>query len=282
MTASGDEVFDAGDIAYWDGVRCVRESAGNLPLGVVVEPKQAGGDVVRVKLGIVFSGAMGGGGGGTPGQAATIRIGKVTTVAAEQNADVKNSGTSNAAVLNFDIPRGADGAPGRDGTPGTNGRDGAPGADGRDGAPGKDGADGTDGKSAFEAARDAGYNGTEVEFNAALRAAGWLKADGAGDKYLADDGTYKAVAGGGGGSATISAEPNNRLSVKSDGLYADGIGIDELTKIDGDLPTEQTMAAFNAHLAATYVKMEELSEIDFGDLEARIAALEAKVNGGAA
>lgn len=446
------ERFEIGDIVYWDGTQAVRTAGGATPLGVCTAPKEVGEDVVAVKIGLVFSGAMGGGGvGGTPGQAATIRIGKVTTVAAEQNADVKNSGTSNAAVLDFDIPRGADGASGRDGTPGTNGRDGAPGADGRDGADGKDGIDGkdgatptlvmgtvsqvapaapltatltettpgsheyrlslsipagaqgenavaalnprgqysqtttyvkndyvtassgdtyvlfadtstgqdpttttgiwqlialrgakgepgaqgppgnkgdpgspgadgrngvdgrdgvdglngrngvdgrdgtpgrdgadgrdgtpgrngVDGKSAFEAAQEGGYTGTEADFNAALLAAGWLKADGDGTKYLADDGTYKEVAGGGGGgNITISAEPNNKLSKKSDGFYADGVSIDELTKIDGDLPTEQTMQAFNAYLAATYVKEEDLTKVDFDSLVARVAALEAKV-----
>lgn len=39
------------------------------------------------------------------------------------------------------------------------GKDGAPGADGRDGAPGK---------SAYQAAKEKGYTGTEEEFNAAL------------------------------------------------------------------------------------------------------------------
>ena len=39
--------------------------------------------------------------------------------------------------------------------------DGQPGADGKDGEPGKDGADG---KSAYQYARDGGYNGTEAEF----------------------------------------------------------------------------------------------------------------------
>lgn len=41
---------------------------------------------------------------------------------------------------------------------------------------GKDGTDGTDGKSAYEAAQDAGYTGTEDEFNADLATVG-TKAD---------------------------------------------------------------------------------------------------------
>ena len=65
---------------------------------------------------------------GAPGQAATITVGTTTTGNAGTNASVTNSGTSSAAVLNFVIPRGADGAPGQDGA---DGADGAPGADGQ-------------------------------------------------------------------------------------------------------------------------------------------------------
>ena len=62
---------------------------------------------------------------GADGQAATITVGSTTTGSAGTNASVTNSGTSSAAVLDFVIPRGADGAPGADG------QDGAPGADGQ-------------------------------------------------------------------------------------------------------------------------------------------------------
>lgn len=53
---------------------------------------------------------------GPPGPAATVAVGSVTTVAAGQPATVTNSGTSSAAVFNFEIPRGEDGPPGS--TPG--------------------------------------------------------------------------------------------------------------------------------------------------------------------
>ena len=52
------------------------------------------------------SGGTGGTGGtGTPGLAATIKVGTVVSGAA---ASVMNVGTSNAAVLNFVLPKGAD------------------------------------------------------------------------------------------------------------------------------------------------------------------------------
>lgn len=46
---------------------------------------------------------------GQDGAAATVSVGTTTTGAAGTNASVTNSGTSSAAVLNFTIPRGADG-----------------------------------------------------------------------------------------------------------------------------------------------------------------------------
>lgn len=49
---------------------------------------------------------------GAPGAAATIHIGNVVTGAPGTNVVVTNSGTSSAAVLNFQIPRGTPGADG--------------------------------------------------------------------------------------------------------------------------------------------------------------------------
>lgn len=74
---------------------------------------------------LVADGTGSGGGTGTGGQAATIRIGTVTTLRYNQNATVVNSGTSTAAVLDFGIPRG---------------------------------------KSVYEYAVEGGYEGTEQEF----------------------------------------------------------------------------------------------------------------------
>lgn len=46
---------------------------------------------------------------GPSGSAATVAVGTTTTGAAGTNANVQNSGTQSAAVLNFTIPKGADG-----------------------------------------------------------------------------------------------------------------------------------------------------------------------------
>lgn len=58
---------------------------------------------------------------GADGAAATVTVGTVTTGAAGTAAAVVNAGTANAAVLNFTIPRGADGEKGADGAAGADG-----------------------------------------------------------------------------------------------------------------------------------------------------------------
>ena len=57
--------------------------------------------------------------------AATITVGNTTTGNAGTSASVINSGTSSAVVLNFTIPKGADGAQGIQGPAGPAGADGA-------------------------------------------------------------------------------------------------------------------------------------------------------------
>lgn len=61
---------------------------------------------------------------GVPGAAATIRVGAVATGEPGTQAQVINTGTENAAVLQFTIPQGR---PGADGMDGKDGRDGEPG-----------------------------------------------------------------------------------------------------------------------------------------------------------
>lgn len=70
--------------------------------------------------------------------ATTVNVGATTTLPAGSDATVTNSGTEQNAILDFGIPKGADGS------------------------------DGADGKSAYEQAVEGGYEGTEEEFEAAL------------------------------------------------------------------------------------------------------------------
>ena len=77
---------------------------------------------------------------GDPGAAATVAVGAVTTGAPGSSATVVNSGSSQAAVLDFAIPRGATGSAGAAGVDGQDGADGATGATGPMGATGATGA----------------------------------------------------------------------------------------------------------------------------------------------
>lgn len=64
---------------------------------------------------------------GPAGPAATIAVGTVTTGAPGTPAVVTDNGTPSAAIFDFIIPRGADGAPGVAGAPGPQGPAGPPG-----------------------------------------------------------------------------------------------------------------------------------------------------------
>jgi hypothetical protein len=59
---------------------------------------------------------------GLPGAAATVQVGPTTTVPAGTPASVANSGTPEAAVLNFSIPQGPMGLPGASGPAGISNR----------------------------------------------------------------------------------------------------------------------------------------------------------------
>ena len=101
--------FKAGDM----GISIVTVTDRNNSHGFMVfsaladEPDQPAGTLhVRFIAGI-YNGKD-----GIDGQGATIAVGEVTTGAAGTQASVTNSGTENAAVFDFTIPRGADGASG--------------------------------------------------------------------------------------------------------------------------------------------------------------------------
>ena len=76
---------------------------------------------------------------GIPGEAATVQVGTVTTGEEGTQAVVTNAGTSNAAVLNFTIPKGATGATGPQGIQGEKGDTGATGPQGPQGEKGEPG-----------------------------------------------------------------------------------------------------------------------------------------------
>lgn len=96
---------------------------------------------------------------------------------------------------------------------------------GADGAQGPAGTNGVDGKSAYQTATDAGYTGTEAEFNAALKTldgapflplAGGIMAEGALIKWQTDN-NYVAMSGAG-GMLSISSKIGAQIS--TDGIFA--------------------------------------------------------------
>ena len=92
-----------------------------------------GKEISRSKL------PTGAGGGGEPGKAATIQVGQVTTGEPGSEAQVTNSGSENAAVFDFVIPRGEPGPKGDTGAAGPQGERGEQGPAGADGAQGLQG-----------------------------------------------------------------------------------------------------------------------------------------------
>lgn len=76
---------------------------------------------------------------GPQGPAGTIKVGKVTSLAAGATPTVTNTGTDAAAVLNFGIPKGEKGDTGEKGDKGETGATGATGAPGATGATGPKG-----------------------------------------------------------------------------------------------------------------------------------------------
>ena len=69
----------------------------------------------------VMAQAGGAGPTGAAGVAASVQVGTVTTLAAGAQATVSNSGTAEAAVLNFGVPQGAQGVAGSGGSSGGGG-----------------------------------------------------------------------------------------------------------------------------------------------------------------
>ena len=119
---------------------------------------------------------------GKDGAAATISVGTVTTGAPGSSASVVNAGTSNAAVLNFTIPRGATGEQGPKGDTGPAGQDGAQGPAGQDGAQGPKGDTGPQGETG-----PAGASATINGVNAlTLNATGGLSGSQSGSTYTLD------------------------------------------------------------------------------------------------
>lgn len=84
-----------------DGNLWIDANSSDLDLYILVSS-------VWTDTGVNLKGATGA--TGAAGDAATIAVGTVTTVAAGEDATVTNVGTSSAAIFDFEIPQGEDGA----------------------------------------------------------------------------------------------------------------------------------------------------------------------------
>lgn len=93
---------------------------------------------------------------GPPGAAATVTVGTTATGEPGTQAQVTNSGTGSAAVLDFVVPRGAAGAQGPQGPAGPEGPAGPQGPKGDTGETGPQGADGRQGPAGQDG-EDGGY-----------------------------------------------------------------------------------------------------------------------------
>lgn len=133
---------------------------------------------------------------GPQGMAATIEIGNVTTGEAGTQASVVNKGTLTEAVFDFTIPRGIQGVQGEQGIQGIQGIQGEVGPQGPQGI---QGVAGKDGISAYESAVNAGYTGTEADFNKALAVVPSLQ------KQTAWDNKVQTVNNKSGTSITLTA-----------------------------------------------------------------------------
>ena len=157
VTGENNEIFIWSENANgWASLGALQGPAGPQGIqgiqGPQGEPGVPGGQGIQGEPGVA----------GPQGEAATIKIGTVATGDAGTSAQVTNSGSVNAAVFNFVIPRGEQGIQGERGLQGIQGIEGPQGIQGVPGVAGKDG------KSAYQSATEAGYTGTETAFNEAL------------------------------------------------------------------------------------------------------------------
>ena len=119
---------------------------------------------------------------GIQGEAATVRVGSVTTGAPGSTASVTNSGTSYTATLDFTLPRGDRGETGPQGTVGPAGPEGQPGQQGIQGPRGLTGETGPAGPPGIQG--PTGPAGPPGESGVVTPSAGWFTLAGDADGNL--------------------------------------------------------------------------------------------------
>ena len=155
---------------------------------------------------------------GPTGAAATITVGSVTTAQPGTQATVTNTGTPEAAVLDFAIPQGATGAAGAAGATGATGATGPTGAAGAAGATGATGATGPTG--AAGAAGATGATGATGPTGAAngLNAYGGLYTTAAPSLSLSTT-AQQVTLGDTMPETGVTYTPANSITVTDTGLY---------------------------------------------------------------
>lgn len=172
---------------------------------------------------------------GSPGPAATVKVGSVTLGAVGSALQITNSGTTAAAVFDFAIPRS------RDGVDGASAYQSARAA----GYGGTEAAwlaslVGATGKSAYQVARDNGYGGTETQWLASLKAADGISP-------AMSIGTVTTLAAGATATATLTgtpAAPKLNLGIPIGATGPSAIGA----------PTARSVAAATAYQATDKTK----------------------------
>lgn len=183
---------------------------------------------------------------GPTGAAATVVIGTTDTGEPETPALVTNSGTPEAAVLNFVIPRGATGATGPAGAIGATGATGATGPAGAIGATGVTGVTGATGATGVADLNAYGglYNATPQTLNLTL----------GGTTQLPIAATMPLK--------NVSYAPANSITVSATGVYE----INYYTNVSAALGTTVTLAVRRNGTAIPQATLSRVLAVGVGSL----------------
>ncbi len=183
---------------------------------------------------------------GPTGAAATVVVGTTDTGEPETPALVTNSGTPEAAVLNFVIPRGATGATGPAGAIGATGATGPAGAIGATGVTGVTGATGATGATGVADLNAYGglYNATPQTLNLTL----------GGTTQLPIAATMPLK--------NVSYAPANSITVSAAGVYE----INYYTNVSAALGTTVTLAVRRNGTAIPQATLSRVLAVGVGSL----------------
>ena len=183
---------------------------------------------------------------GPTGAAATVVVGTTDTGEPETPALVTNSGTPEAAVLNFVIPRGATGATGPAGAIGATGATGPAGAIGAPGVTGVTGATGATGATGVADLNAYGglYNATPQTLNLTL----------GGTTQLPIAATMPLK--------NVSYAPANSITVSAAGVYE----INYYTNVSAALGTTVTLAVRRNGTAIPQATLSRVLAVGVGSL----------------